>query len=134
MKKLFAAMLIVLAGCVSAPTFDAVEYDHFVEFTHLVRQAPQYCGTDPMSVMMVSQMIDHLKIQANRVNIYAAYRPDHEEIQKIVTIVSKELEEMNKAYGKTENVPSKAYCQGKFKILDSSLTKVLNTVGGLPQQ
>lgn len=133
MKKLFAAMLVVLTGCVSAPTFDAVEYNRIVILSHNMKQSSQYCSSDPAGVLFTATYIDFLQDQTDSLDIYVSHRPNHDQMKELVTIISKQLHEMHDVY-KKEPTPSVAYCKGKFQILDKSLTKILNTIGGLPQQ
>lgn len=135
MKRLYVLLFaVVLIGCVSAPTFDPIEYNQIVEMAHEVRLSSQFCGATPMAALMTSNMLNRIKYQAGHLDVYVTYRPDRKELKEIVTIINKDLEEMQKKYSDIDNPPSIAYCTGKLKILDSSLTRILNTVGGLPQQ
>ena len=133
MRKLFAIMLVALAGCVSAPTFDPVEYNRIIEMTYYVRQAPQYCSTSPLDAMVMLSTTVSLKTQAELFELYSTYRSDHEQLKEAASIVVKNLDELKQKYSDPSNPPSTAYCKGKLKILDVSLTRILNTVGGLSQ-
>lgn len=132
MKKLYALVFAVaLAGCVGAPTYDPVEYNRFVEVAGSITIASKYCGDD-MAPLLIPSAVEHIRNQLSVVDIYVTHRPDRSEVKQIVTILDKELEQMQQTYQSSK--PSVAYCKGKFQILSVSLTKVLNTLGGLSQQ
>ena len=131
MKKLLITIIaaVSLFGCGMipvVPTFDNVEYNHFVEFQSLVKTSAKFCG----SPNLIKEQSWEITQKAMTLDLYATHRAGHTEIKEVTKIILANAREFEAKYG-GEQTPSIAYCFGKLKIIDLSLNRILPEIGDL---
>ena len=121
--RALAVSALLLSGCASLSTtsFDAVEYNHWVQVSHVAKQAMKACGT--------ATVLTAIPVVTNQVELavlYSETKIANPRIGESATILNSLALELTERYAR--ETPTANYCKLKLQLIDVGARRIAESL------
>lgn len=132
MKKLILLIPFLFSGCALYDAyfmakFDVNEYQYITRLRTQAELAIDKCGTPE-----VIPSVNYVHTVALEFKNYAEKIPHNENAYSLATTLTSITDEFYKRY-QSDKLPSKVYCQAKFKAIEGSSKNIQEVLGAKPR-